>query len=165
MPQSDRDTPGEDPTAEERAAGHPVAEWLDGQPVPDLNAIAEERWPEVLGPLTHRVRTRAAYIVRHPEPSRRASLLVTTLELEEAGDRHEAERRASRPSRLPSPELPREPSRPSSRQVGFRISTTQHERLAEAARRVGAKPGQLARMLTLRGVEHMLWEERSRGGG
>jgi predicted HicB family RNase H-like nuclease len=47
--------------------------------------------------------------------------------------------------------------------VNFRISPRQHERLAEAAQRIGAKPGQLARILTMRGVEHMLWEERSRG--
>lgn len=163
MLRSDLPPPDEEPTTDEREAGHAIAEWLDGQPVPDLNRIAEERWPEVLGPLMHRVRKRAANIVRGPERSRRASLLVTTLELEAAGDRHDAERRASRPSRLPTPELLLESSRPPSRQINFRISATQHERLAEAARRIGAKPGQLARMLTLRGVEHMLWEERSRG--
>ena len=163
MLRSDLHLPDEEPTTHEHEAGYAVAEWLDGQPVPDLNAIAEERWLEILGPLTHRVRKRAAYIVRDPESNRRASLLVTTLELEAAGERHDTERRASRPSRLPIPEVPLVASRPSSRQVNFRISTTQHERLAEAARRVGVKPGQLARMLTLRGVEHMLWEERSRG--
>jgi len=48
-------------------------------------------------------------------------------------------------------------------QVNFRLSAGQHERLVEAAQRVGAKPTELARILTMRGVEHMLWEERSRG--
>lgn len=105
----------------------------------------------------------AAYRVRTPEESRQAGILTVTLDLEDGDRRAEAERAAARPRGLPAPGVSQAPGRPVSRQVNFRISPHQHERLAEAAQRIGAKPGQLARILTMRGVEHMLWEERSRG--
>ncbi len=149
--------------ADEEQAGYPVIEWHLGQPVPDLNEIGQERWRDVLTPLTRPVRHVASQRVRGMEPSRQAGMLVVMLDLEDGDRRADAERAAARPRRLPAPDASQAPGRPVSRQVNFRISPRQHERLAEAAQRIGAKPGQLARILTMRGVEHMLWEERSRG--
>ncbi len=97
------------------------------------------------------------------EASREAGILTVMLDLEDGDRRAEAERRAARPGLLPAPSVGEVPGRSVSRQVNFAISPSQHERLAEAAQRIGAKPGRLARILTMRGVEHMLWEERSRG--
>ena len=152
-----------EPSAADEQAGYPVIEWLEGQPVPDLNEIPRARWREVLIPLTKRVRAMAAYRVRMPEASRDAGILTVTLDLEDGDRRAQAESRAARPRRLPAPNVEQAPGRPVSRQVNFRISAAQHERLAQAAQRIGVKPTQLARLLTMRGVEHMLWEERSRG--
>jgi hypothetical protein len=155
------DAAQEDKAAEEQA-GYPVIEWHLGQPVPDLNAIPQERWREVLTPLTQPVRNAAARRVNSLDAGRQAGILVVTLDLEDGDREQEALRRAGRPHTLPAPAA-REALERASRQVNFRISPRQHERLAEAAQRIGAKPGQLARILTMRGVEHMLWEERSRG--
>ncbi len=150
----------EDEAADEQA-GYPIIEWYLGQPVPDLNEIAEDRWRAVLTPLTQPVREAAARRVRSLDQSHRATALVL-LELEDHDREHREHRRAQRPQSLPTPTRADRLER-ASRQVNFRISAAQHERLVEAAQRVGAKPTELARILTMRGVEHMLWEERSRG--
>lgn len=149
----------EDQAADEQA-GYPIIEWYLGQPVPDLNEIAEDRWRTVLTPLTRPVREAAARRVRSLDQSRRATALVL-LELEDGDGEEQTQRRAQRPQTLPTSTWAGRPER-ASRQVNFRISAAQHERLAQAAQRVGAKPTELARILTMRGVEHMLWEERRR---
>lgn len=150
----------EDAAVDEQA-GFPVIEWYLGQPVPDLNEIAEDRWRAVLTPLTRSVREAAARRLRSLEQSRQATALVL-LELEDCDRKDRDHRRAQRPHSLPTSTQADRLER-ASRQINFRISPRQHQRLAEAAPRDGAKPGQLARILTMRGVEHMLWEERSRG--
>ncbi len=151
----------EDKVADEQT-GYPVIEWHLGQPVPDLNEIEQARWREVLTPLTQPVRNAAARRMRSMEAGIEAVILAGTLELEDGDRAAEAEHRSMRPQRLPTPTTTDRLER-ASRQINFRISPRQHERLAKAAQRIGAKPGQLARILTMRGVEHMLWEERSRG--
>ena len=150
------------PVADEQA-GYPVMEWYQGQPVPNLNEIEQDRWREVLTPLTQPVRNAAARRVAGSlEASRQAGILAVTLDLEDGAREQEMRQRAARPHTLPAPAA-RDALESASRQVNFRISSRQHERLAEAAQRIGAKPGQLARLLTMRGIEHMLWEERRRG--
>ncbi|MDQ3770006.1 MAG: hypothetical protein M3370_11115 [Actinomycetota bacterium] len=154
---------GSDVTAADDQAGYPVIEWHQGQPVPNLDEIEQDRWREVLTPLTQPVRNAAARRVGGSlEASRQAGVLAVTLDLEDGAREQEARQRAARPHTLPAPAASDAPES-ASRQVNFRISPGQHERLAQAAQRIGAKPGQLARILTMRGVEHMLWEERSRG--
>lgn len=150
-------------TAADEQAGYPVIEWHQGQPVPNLNEIEQGRWRQVLTPLTQPVRDAAARRVAGSlETSRQAGILAVTLDLEDGAREQEARQRAARPHTLPAPAA-RDALESASRQVNFRISPRQHERLAQAAQRIGAKPGQLARILTMRGVEHMLWEERQRG--
>ena len=150
-------------TAADEQAGYPVIEWHQGQPVPNLDEIEQGRWREVLTPLTQPVRNAAARRVAGSlEASRQAGILAVTLDLEDGAREQETRQRACRPHTLPAPAA-REALESASRQVNFRISPQQHERLGQAAQRIGAKPGQLARILTMRGVEHMLWEGRSRG--
>lgn len=152
-----------DVTAPDEQAGYPVIEWHQGQPVPNLDEIEQDRWRQVLTPLTQPVRNAAARRVTGSlEASREAGVLAVTLDLEDGAREQEARQQAARPHTLPAPAA-RDALESASRQVNFRISPRQHERLAQAAQRIGAKPGQLARILTMRGVEHMLWEERERG--
>ena len=86
-----------EPPAADEQAGYPVIEWLEGQPVPDLNETPQARWREVLIPLTKRARAIAAYRVRMPEASREAGILTVTLDLEDGDRRAQATSRAARP--------------------------------------------------------------------
>ena len=61
------------------------------------------------------------------------------------------------PPRMPAGDPP---TRGSSRQVNFRLGPNEHARLREAAPLFGMRPTALARVLTVRGVDRALYEER-----
>jgi len=67
----------------------------------------------------------------------------------------------------PPPPLPRAvgdpPARGSRRRVNFRLGPEEHTRLLHAARVFGMRPSALAFLLTVRGVNRALYEERRDG--
>ena len=141
---------------------YPVASWHDGQPVPDLEKLAPEHWRQALTALTPEARRVAVRTARDPESNRKANLVATELELfADPPPVTPDEPRAQRPVALAQPMVDRAEVG-ASRQVNFRLSPAQHARLAQAVESVGARPAELARLLTMRGVEQMRWEERSR---
>ncbi len=133
--------------------GIPISRWYFGEPVPDLDRIPRERWREVLIPLRHR--TRQIAMAGTQKDFVAAAQLVGGL-LIEVGDS------GARARDAPPPGLPEgaPPSRGASRQVNFRLGPDAHERLLEAARLFEMRPSALARLLTVRGVDRALYEER-----
>ncbi|HUR84154.1 MAG TPA: hypothetical protein VMY78_02315 [Solirubrobacteraceae bacterium] len=137
--------------------GVPISGWHFGEPVPDLDRIPQAQWRAVLTPLQHRTRRQA--LGRTQKDFIAAAQLVGLLWLE-GGDAGE------RSGDTPPPRMPAgaPPARGPGRQVNFRLGADDHEQLLAAARLFAMRPSSLARVLTVRGVNRALYEER-RGEG
>jgi hypothetical protein len=129
--------------------GMPIRGWHYGEPIPDLDRIPQEHWREVLAPL--RRATRQVAMSATQRDFRAAAVLVGELladarptDLEEPPPMPAP--RAAGAGRRPAGELP-----PRGRRL-------------RAARSRGAlfamRPATLARVLTVRGVDRALYEER-----
>lgn len=134
--------------------GIPITGWYRGEPIPDLNALPQDRWREVLRPLSYWPRTHATASLRTVEQARVAASILGGLgERPTPGNRDvDAE-----PPRMPGGAPP---ARGASRQINFRLGPDEHARLAEAAALFAMRPTALARVLTMRGVNRVLYEER-----
>ena len=137
----------------------PVAGWVADQPIPALEEIPQERWAEALRLTGPRARQMAVSRVP-PELTVEASMV----EFEVTGAEIDRHRRARNGTAFPPPlpdgadELPAPRVAPIRPQINFRLTREQHARLSEAAELLGMKPGQLARLLTVRGVAQVLAE-------
>lgn len=132
----------------------PIRGYNRGEPIPDLSVLPQERWREVLTPLSPYTRQLAKGTVGSMSDALAANILV--------GDLLVA---APAPSlTVAPPPMPRAvadpPARGARRQVNFRLSADEHARLTQAARAFGMRPGALARLLTVRAVDRTLYEER-----
>lgn len=125
----------------------------DGQLIPDLSRMPEERWLEALRPLSRVGRSRAMSMLGQ-DRIRRAMELSGQLILEDDAARPPF---VAPPVQLPSGDPPPTGAR---RQVNFRLGPGEHARLIEAARVFGMRPNVLARLLTVRGVDRALREAR-----
>ena len=132
----------------------PIRGYNRGEPIPDLRVLPQERWREVLTPLSAYTRQLAKGTVGSIPDAIAANRLVGDLIVTAP---------APRLTGAPPP-MPRSvadpPTRGSRRQVNFRLSADEHARLTHVARAFGMRPGPLARLLTVRGVERALYEER-----
>jgi hypothetical protein len=128
--------------------GMPIRGWHHGEPVPDLDRIPKERWRAVLAPLRPGTRTVAMSGTQRDFIA--AAVLVGDL-LADDGPADTA------PPAMPAGAPPR---RGAGRQVNFRLGPDEHDRLVAAARLFAMRPTTLARVLTMRGVERALYEER-----
>ena len=126
----------------------------DGQLIPNLSRMPEERWLEALRPLNPYQRRRAANTVGMAK-IRTATALIGQLMLDD--DAARARAFATPPVALSSGDPPPKGAR---RQVNFRLGPGEHARLIEAARVFGMRPNVLARLLTVRGVDRALREAR-----
>ena len=63
--------------------GIPITGYFRGEPIPDLNALPQERWLEVLRPLSHWPRTHATAAVRTVEQASAALRIKGQLLLED----------------------------------------------------------------------------------
>ena len=161
MDATDADATDADATDADEARsydGIPIRGFYFGEPVPDLDALPRERWPDVLRPLRERTQRRAVGGLRSPEAVVAGQILVSELMLEGGAAR-------TRARQVPPPRMPRgaPPTKGSLRQVNFRLGPDEHARLREAARLFGMPPTTLARVLTVRGVNAALYEERRDG--
>lgn len=133
--------------------GIPITGWYRGEPIPDLNALPQDRWLEVLRPLSHWPRVHATAGLRTVEQAQQGLMIKGQLLIEDG-----------RPAALegPPPRMPSgaPPARGASRQVNFRMGPQEHARLVEAARLFAMRPTALARTLTIRGVDRALYEQR-----
>jgi hypothetical protein len=129
--------------------GMPIRGWHYGEPIPDLDRIPQEQWREVLAPL--RRATRQVAMSGTQRDFRAAAVLVGELL---ADDRPtDLEEPPPMPAGAP-------PARGAGRQVNFRLGAAEYERLMAAARLFAMRPATLARVLTVRGVDRALYEER-----
>ena len=135
--------------------GIPITGYWRGEPIPDLNALAQEDWLEALRPLRPWTRTLATGRLRTVEQAQAAGVIRGQLMLEDpAPHTRDVERAVPRmPGGAPSP-------RGRGPQINFRLGPDEHTRLLEAARLFGMRPTSLARLLTVRGVDRALYEER-----
>jgi hypothetical protein len=148
---------------------HPDGEWpvhhhFQGEPIPDLARIALADWPRALRPVSALGRESATdndRLVGAGKPVVRS--LIQQLSLEDAGRRRRVAQTLHTVGPLPRPDAARMRTTPR-RQVNFRLTEEEHRELVEAARLAGATPPALAKLLTVRGVRQVLFEERSRGG-
>ena len=132
----------------------PIRGYNRGEPIPDLSKVPQERWREVLTPLSAYTRGLAKGTVGSMADAMAVNALVGELIVS-----------APPPSlAAAAPPLPRSvadpPARGGRHQVNFRLSADEHARLTQLARAFGMRPGPLARLLTVRGVERALYEER-----
>jgi len=136
-------------------AGVPIRGWWRGEPIPDLAALPQERWRDVLRPLSPFTRKQASPGVRSIAEARVFSQIIGELSLED-GDRR------ARAQNAPPPAMPAGamPANEASRQINFRLGPSEYERLVEVAKLFAMRPTTLARVLTVRGVERALYEER-----
>ena len=126
----------------------------DGELIPNLSRMPQERWLDALRPLSRAGRRRAANTVGM-DKIRDATALIGELMVED--DAARARAFAAPPVQLPSGDPPPTGAR---RQVNFRLGPGEHARLIEAARVFGMRPNVLARVLTVRGVDRALREAR-----
>jgi hypothetical protein len=135
--------------------GIPITGWFKGEPIPDLNALPQDRWMEVLRPLSHWPRTHATATLRTVDEARVAATIKGRLLLE-------GRPRGIGPVEDAPPRMPdgAPPARGAGRQINFRLGPDEHARLAEAAELFAMRPTALARVLTMRGVNRVLYEER-----
>ena len=122
---------------------------LDDDGLPNLREIPEGDWRAVLRPLPHLSR-RLALGRLGRSPTGDEWMMLAELELSDP-----------LPMRVVTPTAPEgvavgAEAPPRRRQVNVSLSAERHERLAQAARGVGLKPAQLARLLITRGVDQML---------
>jgi hypothetical protein len=138
--------------------GLPISGYYRGEPIPDLNALPQERWLEVLRPLSFWPRTHAVSRLRAIEDVDVALAIKGQLLVEDG-------RRSRSLDDGPPPRLPAgaPPPRGASRQINFRLGPAEHADLLKAARLFGMRPTTLARLLTVRGVNGALYEERRDG--
>jgi hypothetical protein len=151
----DDDTPLGSASQPRRMHGDiPIRGYNRGEPIPNLRLLPQERWREVLTPLSPYTRQLAKGTVGSIPDALAANALVGDLLVS-----------APPPSLAAAPPpMPRSvadpPTRGSRHQVNFRLSADEHARLTQVARAFGMRPGPLARLLTVRGVERALYEER-----
>ena len=141
-----------------RHDGVPIRGYYLGEPVPDLNALPRERWADVLRPLRERTRRYAVAGLRTQEAYVAGQILVSDLTLQDGAARSRA--RQAAPPRMPGGAPP---TKGSQRQVNFRLGPDEHARPRKAAELFGMPPTTLARVLTVRGVDAALYEERAAG--
>ena len=140
--------------------GDDAAHADDGDRIPDLSQLPEERWLEALRPLSRYDRLRAQNTV----PLQKAGAvgaLIGELMMEDRAARVRAVRAAR--ARVPDgdpPPLGDPPGKEPRRQVNFRLGRGEHARLLEAARLFRMRPNVLARLLVVRGVARALREAR-----
>ena len=148
--------PAAGPAAPRMHGDIPITGYNRGEPLPDLSRLPQDRWTEVLRPLSAGTRRRAVASVATPADVLAALALVTDLMLEDPPP-------GALPPATPMPPRVPAPRRGSSRQVNFRLGPDEHSRLVEAARMYGLRPGTFARLLTVRGVDAALYEKRRAG--
>ena len=134
--------------------GIPIHGHHCGEPIPDLRRIPRERWREVLRPL--RQRTRRYSLASSGSLWREAVQVVSELDIEDPAP-FMARSAASDPPRMPAGVAP---SRAPARQISFRLDADEYGRLCAAAELYSLRPTTLARVLTTRGVDRALYEER-----
>lgn len=135
--------------------GIPITGYYRGEPIPDLNALPQDDWLEALRPLRPLTRKLATAQVRTAEQARQAGIIRGQLILEDPVPHARDVERA-----LPRMPAGAAPPRGRGPQINFRLGPGEHARLLEAARLFGMRPTSLARLLTVRGVERALYEER-----
>jgi hypothetical protein len=143
----------DDDVYEDIPPSYPLAEgYVD--PVPDLNAIPQEEWSEILRWCDGRARLHAVETLKTHGERVAANWVITELQAEARLRREDALRESAPP---PTPTLSRELIRRSDvRQVNFRLSHTEYAELDRVARAYGVTCPRLARMLTIRGVRKVL---------
>jgi hypothetical protein len=132
----------------------PIRGYNRGEPIPDLGRLPQDRWREALIPLSPRTRHLAQGTVATVADAIAANILVGGL-IVEAPPPQLRVRPPSMPRAVADP-----PARGGRRQVNFRLGPDEHARLLEAARTFGMRPGALARLLTVRGVDRALRDAR-----
>jgi hypothetical protein len=134
--------------------GMPITGYYRGEPIPDLNALPQDRWLEVLRPLSHWPRTHAISRIRAIEHVAAARMVMGQLLLEDG-------RRSRSLDDEPVPPLPAgaPPPHGASHQINFRLGPGEYASLVEAARLFAMRPTALARVLTVRGVHGALCED------
>lgn len=143
-----------DPSEGDSHDGMPIRDHNGGEPIPDLARIPRAAWRAALRPLHPATRQLALSTVRSVEDAREARNLVGELLLADAPPPYA---RIARGPRLPVGDPP---PRGTSRQVNFRLGPGEHAQLVEAAELFALRPAALARLLTVRGVERVMYEER-----
>jgi hypothetical protein len=133
--------------------GQPIRGFNRGEPIPDLTRIPQEQWRAALSPVSRHTRLLSAAAPPSLEGARVANELVGDLMLSDAEWRARTAPPPSLPGGAPL-------ARGASRQVGFRLAPEDHERLRRVARMYGMRPSALARVLTVRGVNLALHDER-----
>jgi len=123
-----------------------------GPSVPDLRLIDPDLWSEVLAPIPGELRFR---VVRHPGLGRWAA---RAFDLADSLPPAASEAARAAVSAGPSIPVPSASRRRPGRQLNVRLRDEEYEDLHTAARLLGAKPTQLARMLVLNGVRRVLAE-------
>ena len=148
---------GPEPLPQRMHGDIPIRGYNRGEPIPDLSVLPQERWREVLTPLSPYTRQFAKGTVGSIADAMAVNALVGELIISAPAPSLDAA----------PPPLPRAvadpPVRGPRRQVNFRLSPGEHARLTQLARAFGMRPGALARLLTVRGVERALYEERRDG--
>ena len=135
--------------------GIPITGFYRGEPIPDLNALPQEHWLEALRPLRPLTRKLATARVRTVEQAQQAGIIRGQLILEDPVPQARDVERA-----LPRMPAGAAPPRGRGPQINCRLGPDEHARLLQAARLFGMRPTSLARLLTVRGVDRALYEER-----
>lgn len=134
--------------------GIPITGYYRGEPIPDLDALPQDRWLEVLRPLSSWPRTHAIARVSTIERAQAARTVEGQLLLE---DRPPESFDDGLPPPMPAGAPP---PRGASHQINFRLGPGEYASLVEAARLFAMRPTTLARVLTVRGVNRALYEAR-----
>lgn len=129
----------------------PIAFRWNGHAIPDLAQIDERDWVGVLKTLRRPIQAVAV----NTAPGGVSNYLYNHMALFDRPPpiSKAVERAVSSPLGVPSPKVP---GRPRRRQVNFRIEHDEYDRLREAARRLGVRPTELARLFTMSGVNRAL---------
>ncbi len=142
----------------------PIREYRDGEPIPDLSAIPQDRWVDVLRPLSASGRALAIDLARSRVDALAIGELILALPKARPSARGPAASVLAAGPSLPSPPPPDarigEDSAAGVRQVSFRLSAAQYAELAAAAAQINLRPAPLARVLVLNGVRRMAYEAR-----
>jgi hypothetical protein len=134
--------------------GMPITGYNRGEPLPDLSRIPQDGWPDALRPLSPL--SRRLSLNSAPFETVRAAMAVVGGLMIEDGPPPDR-RPMGAPPRVPAGDPP---PRGASRQVNFRLGPGEHARLVEAAQLYALRPAALARLLTVRGIDRALYEER-----